>query len=168
MMEEWRHIKNYDSYKISNKGRIYSLHSNKIISFCLNKCGYPYVTLWKNNKRKRFNIHSLVARYFLENKQRYNEINHIDGNKLNNDVINLEWCSRGENIQHAYDNGLRKIPKGEINANSKLKEIDVKAIIKMLKNNISVSKISEQYNVTWQCINNIKSNKSWKHVERYD
>ena len=64
------------------------------------------VSLYKNGKRKSYLVHRLVAFAFIENKESKPDINHKDGNPLNNDVSNLEWCTKSENMQHAIKSGL--------------------------------------------------------------
>ena len=73
--------------------------------------GYLYVTLCINNKAKNMLVHRLVALTFIPNPEKYEFVNHKDGNKKNNHVDNLEWCTNAYNIRHAYKNGLRKITK---------------------------------------------------------
>ena len=75
----------------------------------IGKAGYKQVRLCKNSKSKLWKVHILIAKAFIENPSKFPIINHIDGDKLNNDISNLEWCSFSHNIQHAYDNGLKKI-----------------------------------------------------------
>lgn len=126
--EIWKDIENYEgSYLVSNCGRIKSLKNgetrkDKILKFIKNKCGYLYVNLYKNNKYKSKTIHRLVAQAFIPNLNNLPQINHIDGNKENNNISNLEWCTRSENIKHAYKNGLHKINKHN---ERKVKQIDV-------------------------------------------
>jgi len=69
---------------------------------------YYAVDLWKNNKGKTFNVHRLVAETFIDNPNNYKYINHIDGNKLNNNVSNLEFCTQCHNMKEAYRIGLMK------------------------------------------------------------
>lgn len=107
--EIWEIIDNYPNYKISNYGRIYSLNKNKLLVPKDNGKGYLYQDLYKESKYKRFYIHRLVASHFIPNNDRKkNEINHIDGNKSNNNAKNLEWCTRNENSKHAWRMGLKK------------------------------------------------------------
>lgn len=111
--EIWKDIKNYEGlYKISNFGRIKSKNKKtnyqwKIYNQKETK-NYPQVGLMKNNKLKVIRIHRLVAETFIPNPNNYKEINHIDGNKNNNSVDNLEWCTHKYNIRHAIKNDLRK------------------------------------------------------------
>lgn len=68
--------------------------------------GYANITLIKNGNKFKTVIHRLVAKAFIPNPENKPEVNHINGNKANNNVDNLEWCTRTYNIQHAFKNGL--------------------------------------------------------------
>lgn len=124
MQEIWKDIKNFEKiYQVSNFGRIRSL-DRMIINSNLNKSyfkkgqllkqhyslknqkGYLQVSLWKNGTRKECKVHRLVAEAFIPNFENKQEVNHIDGNKNNNCVNNLEWCNGLENIHHAIKNNL--------------------------------------------------------------
>ena len=109
MNEEWKDIKGYEElYKISNYGRVYSAISNKCLKSIKNTKGYLLVHLYKDGNRKVFKIHRLVAIHFIPNEnKKYNQVNHIDGDKTNNIVNNLEWVDNSLNEIHAYKNGLK-------------------------------------------------------------
>lgn len=86
----------------------------KILKGSIDSNGYRYYDFKKsNNKRTCPKAHRLIALAFIENpkKDEYTEINHIDGNKLNNSIENLEWCSRSQNVQHSYDTKLNDVEK---------------------------------------------------------
>lgn len=121
--EIWKPIKNYEGlYEVSTLGRVKSLPRLKINNRGkqltkekilkgndFNK-GYLKVPLTDNNHvKKYFLIHRLVAETFVDNDnpKEKTQVNHIDGNKKNNCVDNLEWCTRSYNLQHAYDNGFK-------------------------------------------------------------
>lgn len=122
MKEEWKDIKEYEGcYQISNLGRIKSLeryvkaknnklrkNKEKILSFFINKNGYLEATLCKNCKKRLHRVNRLVAETFIPNLENKPCVNHIDGNKLNNNANNLEWCTYSENLIHAWRNGLCK------------------------------------------------------------
>lgn len=115
--EQWKVINDYSNYMISNYGNIKSLNykrtgKEKILKQNVNGRGYCYVNISINNKYKNILIHREVAKAFIPNDNQKLDINHKDGNKLNNNVDNLEWCTRSQNVQHAYDNGLKKGGKG--------------------------------------------------------
>lgn len=108
-------VKALDRYKISNGGK-YLIKEHIMKPNTQGTCDYHRVGLTDNNRiRKYHTIHKLVATAFIENNNNYREINHKDGNKHNNYVDNLEWCSRSYNIKHAYDNGLRVTIKDLVN-----------------------------------------------------
>lgn len=104
----WRPIKGYPDYSISNFGDVSSERFNKRIRLKpgKNSQGYYVVVLTKNKIRKTLRVHRLVAENFIENKHKKPQVNHIDGNKLNNQVTNLEWATAKENIHHGWKNGL--------------------------------------------------------------
>ena len=131
MEEIWRDIKGYEGlYQVSNLGNVKSLCYNKtknlskLLKPRKNKVSgdaYFLVSLCKNGIHKNFYIHRLVATYFVENPNGYNEVNHIDGNTLNNNAENLEWCSHLENMRHAFKSGKisHEFQRGAKNKNSK-------------------------------------------------
>jgi len=96
-------------YEIDHNGNVYThnLLKERILKTGLMTSGYKMVCLRKNKKAKCFSIHRLLAIYFIPNPNNLPQVNHIDGNKLNNSLDNLEWCSSSENIQHMYDLGLK-------------------------------------------------------------
>lgn len=106
MCKEWKDIKSHPNYKISDHGDVTNKNTGLELKPIYDKrTGYYKVGLWKNNVGTTRSIHRLVAEAFL-NPQEGLDVNHIDGNKLNNHVSNLEFVTRSRNLQHAYDNGL--------------------------------------------------------------
>lgn len=113
MQETWKSVKGFETrYLVSTDGKVYSTKTKKFLKPLQNEKDYLHVELWLNYKRKTAKIHRLVAETFLENPCGLKEINHKDGNKQNNHVSNLEWCTRSENMKHAYKTGLRPSRKG--------------------------------------------------------
>lgn len=110
MIEEWRGLiyqeNDYSQYyEISNLGRLRNTKTHKILKQTINKTGYyGYCgSLGNRQKKKMFKIHKAVAETFIPNPNCYKVINHIDGNKLNNKLDNLEWVTQTENMRHAVD-----------------------------------------------------------------
>ncbi len=119
--ERWLPVVGYeDFYEVSNKGRVRSVERsviggrgqwNRIAKSqekkpCIANTGYPVVNLYKGNRYKQRPLHRILAEAFLPNPHGYKFINHIDGNKLNNNLDNLEWCTQSHNVRHAFRTGL--------------------------------------------------------------
>ena len=105
----WSAVKNYENlYEVSDQGQIRSIARQKGLALNPNKdTKYLMVNLWKNNKGKNCYVHRIVAQTFIPNPDGLPEVNHIDGNRQNNCVSNLEWVSRQGNVKHAIRTGLR-------------------------------------------------------------
>lgn len=110
MLEVWKQIEDFP-YEISNFGRVKS-HNNtrngktKIIDGTVMKNGYRTISI----NKKKYYVHRLVGKYFVEGYSEELHINHKDGDKLNNHHSNLEWVTNEENVRHAWKNGLVNIP----------------------------------------------------------
>ena len=106
-MEIWKDIKDYEGmYQVSSEGRVKSLKygEEKILKNNKNNSGYLSVSLSKDGKRKTYSIHRLVAQAFISNPNNLLEINHIDEDKTNNRVENLEWCTKQYNNNYGTKN----------------------------------------------------------------
>jgi len=101
-MEEWKDIIGYPGYRVSSAGNIWSNKIKRVINPPLDKDGYKRISLWKNGERKRKNyrIHRLVALHFIPNSDNKPTVNHIDGDKTNNHISNLEWATMAEQNRH--------------------------------------------------------------------
>lgn len=152
----WKQIKGF-SYFVSSSGEIKS-SKGRIKKQSINKKGYAYVALWKNNKHKHCKVHRLVAQSFLPNPKKCSQINHKNGNKLDNQVNNLEWVTNQENRNHAIQNKL--IVFGEKSHYAKLSEKDVLLIRKY--STLSTSVLAFIFDVSTSQIRRIKTNKSWR------
>lgn len=99
-------VKPYHQYYVSSCGKVFGCKGNELKQTTTNR-GYKRVTLSINGKEERWSVHRLVALLFIPNPDKKLEVNHKDGNKENNSVSNLEWCTRSENEKHAHANGLK-------------------------------------------------------------
>ena len=113
MEEIWRDIDEYENYQISSWGRVYSKERHKYLIPETTEKGYLRVDLNKGGVRKHYKVHRLVAGEFIPNPLGKPQVNHIDGNKKNNSVSNLEWVTNRENYDHAR--AMRLSKKGETN-----------------------------------------------------
>ena len=100
-------IKGYEGlYSITMSGDVYSFYSNKFLKQSINHKGYHSVGLWKNKVSKNHRIHRLVAETYIPNPKNKRTVNHIDGNKHNNKIDNLEWATDKEQVDHKIKNKL--------------------------------------------------------------
>ena len=158
----WRKIRDYDEYSISEAGQV--LHQGHELTPRPTKTGYLRVGLWKNNKGKDFYIHRLVAEAFLPNPNHYPEINHKDGNKSNNNVTNLEWCSHRTNMKHGYQTGLLN-QTGEAHSAVKLSVEKVLQIRTLFNSGLYTPKrLAQEFQVGVDNIYAILNRKTWVHI----
>ena len=134
-VEEWKKIDFYgeeSKYAVSNFGNVMNLKPRQgtepyILKPRVDKLGYLRLSLHFGNEHKNCLVHQLVARAFIPNPKYYKEINHKDGNKTNNHADNLEWCTRSQNMTHAFATGLKENKKGsESPLAKKCYEYDIK------------------------------------------
>ena len=109
-MEQWKIITEAKNYEVSNLGNIRNRITKKVLKGRVCKNGYLQVSLKIDETGKFTNryIHRLVALYWLDNQDNKKEVNHIDGNKLNNLLENLEWVTSSENQKHRHSIGINK------------------------------------------------------------
>lgn len=103
MIEIWKIIKESNNYEISNFGNFRN-NKGRLLKCNINTRGYKYCNISIKGKVKKVKIHRLVAINFVNNFNNFETVNHIDGNKLNNHYLNLEWLTRKQNIQHYFKN----------------------------------------------------------------
>jgi hypothetical protein len=153
----------YGNYIVYPNGIIYSINSKKELSQRIVN-NYNTVTLYHNKARKDFKVHRLVAMCFIPNKQNKPFVNHIDGNKLNNNIDNLEWCTHIENVVHAIKNGLIN-SKGELNPSCKINEnIVIKIRKEYIENKCSHRKLSSIFKISKTQVGRILRKESWNHI----
>lgn len=154
----------FSKYEVTSDGRIINISLNREVSQRGNDYSYKVVCLSDNNGKPRFvKVHRLVASKFVPSDDETLEVNHIDGNKSNNNADNLEWVTSRENKIHAWENGLYT-HKGESHYLSKLTDDDVRKICEMLSSGCRAKEVADLFDTTKDVINNIKSGRSWKHI----
>jgi len=165
-MAIWKDIKGYEGrYQISDGGEVKSLPRNRspkenIIAQNKTNCGYKQVRLRINSKPKYMSTHRLVLMAFVGSPPKGKpDANHIDGDKTNNHVSNLEWCSKAENMAHAKANGLMNVARGFGLPHTKLSDEQVRIIRYWWSlGNMTQKRISIYFNVCRSHISCIVSN----------
>ena len=155
---EWIILNEFPSYEINKLGQVRNIKTGKILSQSLSPNGYYQINI--TNKCRR--THRLLAETFIKNPDNLETVNHIDGNKLNNNLSNLEWCTHGENIQHSY-NLKNRSALGENNAKCKTNEKIVNEICIHLENGLKPSFIRD-LGYDYNLIRAIKARKNWNHI----
>jgi len=179
-MEIWKDIRGFEGvYQISNLGRVKSLRrvkkrsdgikhttSEKILKVHKNQKGYLFLSL-VGEKKKMYKVHRLVAKTYIPNHGNKPCVNHVDGEKANNSVENLEWVTYSENSIHAYGTGLKKSPSGEQHwttrktAYKKLSDEKVLEIKSKLDKGRTQTALAEEYGVVQSTVWTIsKGNRS--------
>lgn len=156
-------IKNHGNYLISYEGEVISFKSNKTLKHSISNTGY--LTVFVDGKNRL--LHRLLAETFIPNPNNLPCVNHKDGNKLNNSLDNLEWCTYSHNNKHAYKTGLKtySFTGGENSANHKLTESDVTYIRKNYKRydkRYGATALAKRFNVTPSCITAIAHKVNWR------
>lgn len=156
--EMWKPTIEDPYYEVSNFGRV--RHDGRVLSGSIHKDGYMFV----NIRGKQCARHRLVAEVFVENPENKPFVNHIDGNKQNNSVDNLEWCTQSENTKHAYDSDLQ--PKGLSTYKGKFTSEEREQIKNEWDSGAySRRQLAKKYGVSHTCINDIINDK-YKYAER--
>lgn len=161
----------YDmEYIVSTDGKIYSTKNNgrgkyhKEISQRENADGYMMVTCGKNNHRRTERVHRIIAKAFIENPSGYLEVDHIDGNRKNNNVSNLRWISGFDNKSNIPFEKRSISHRGEKNGRSRLTHNEVIEIRRLHDNGATTSDIAKLYGRGWSTIYNIITEQTWKHI----
>lgn len=125
--------------------------------------GYKSIVIKTKYKVHHISIHRAVAIAFLENTDNFSEVDHIDGNKSNNNVNNLQWISRLKNMQKAWNDGSIKKLSGEDCSNAKLSYQEVTEIKKLRHSGMKINDIAKKYSMNRSSISSILKGKSWPH-----
>lgn len=180
-MDDWTPAHGWeDRYEVTSHGKVRS--KSRVVQSSYGKTrriqgrelrpqlirGYPAICLCVDGKRKNLLVHRIVAETFILNPERKPCVNHLDGDRQNNKVDNLEWCTHAENMRHAHETGLippSTIGPGEACPASKLNDISVAEIKKHLRNGVRQNKLAAQYGVAKGTIHYIAKGVTWAHIE---
>lgn len=159
-MNEYKLIPGYEPYEISRCGKLRL--KGKILTTPSMKNGYrrKYLKALKRNLL----IHRAIALAFISNPNNLLEVNHIDGNKSNNNISNLEWVSRSQNAKHAFINGLMKDQNGEAGPRAILKNVDIKIIREACQHGFTQREIANYYRMHQSNVSLINRKINWVNV----
>lgn len=156
-MEVWKDVVGYEGkYQVSNSGRVASVRKEIILKPLINK-GYEYLQLGRGVNKA---VHRLVMESFVGASDL--SVDHIDCQKRNNNLSNLQYVTISENTKLSFKRGTAAV--GSKKNQSKIKESDVLEIRRMLENGSSLKQISEKYSISLSTISFIKNRKTWNHV----
>ena len=166
-----KQIENFKQYYVDKHGNVYSKKTGKLkqLSPILTHYGYYEVQLSSPLDKFRAKVHRLVAECFIPNPNNLPQVNHIDGDKLNNCVFNLEWCTPKDNLKHARESGLNNSKptpngRGEKNSRSKLTEALVLEIRQKASDGFTHKQLGVEYGVAESTISGIVSRIRWTHI----
>ena len=164
---EWRAIPGFDGYEVSNDGQVKSLKFKKerIMRIGIWGKGYLSISLRVNGKYQRAYVHRLVASAFIGPSSM--GVNHIDGDRRNNLVHNLEYCTQGDNVRHARDVLGRQIggrSPGERNGNAKITDEQSVEIRELIDHGLPNREIALQLRVSHQTVSKIRHARAWTHT----
>lgn len=157
-------IPGYPGYAISETGDIFKLpykckrgRDNPLRQLKINmSMEYPSVEIWQGDVRRTKSVHRLLAETFIPNPDEHPQINHINGDKFDYRLDNLEWVSASDNVIHSYRTGLAS-NKGEKHPAAKFKDSDIPVILEMRRSGKTLKEIAEIYNVCRSTIGKITS-----------
>ena len=151
-------VKDFEGlYEVDEEGHVFSLKNNIELKAYNNGYGYWKVNLYKNHKCIKKYVHRLVAEAFIPNPDSLKEVNHINCDKRDCCVSNLEWCDRHYNLQHSYKHGLKRTCENHGSA-----KLNWKAVNDIRTKQLSQKEYAIKYEVRQCTISAIQHNKLWK------
>lgn len=164
-MDNNLNYKQFNNYLLYEDGTVISLLTNKLIRKRIGPQGYYQINLCIDGKCKTYMFHRLMAKAFIDNPTDLPCVNHIDGNKLNNSIDNLEWTTYSENTKHALRIGLKHPAKGKNTKNGRFSDSDIKNIRGLSKQGKSQRQIAALYQVSKSAIQQILEGKTYSWVK---
>lgn len=178
MNEVWKPVQGYEGiYEVSNLGRVRSLDRvaenrwgttrpipGTMRTIAVKREGYCFVNLFRKSKGQPMYVHRLVALAFLPNPDNLPQVNHKDGDKSNNALTNLEWCTGSDNCYHAIHEGIYQQARGESSAKAVFTEDQVREIRRRWAAGEKQKHLAAEFGTRPGTINKIVHRQRWKHV----
>lgn len=162
MNENWKPVASFEQfYEVSDLGRIRSLRRQKCIKLFPNKHGYLTANLRTASLKKHLKVHTIVLRAFIGDKPHGMVGAHLNGNKLDNRLCNLRWCTCQENSNHMAIHGT--VLRGEKHPRSRYKPEQVDAVRMLIGAGVGITKTARILGVGTQFVSHIKHGWTWKH-----
>lgn len=162
--EVWKDVAGYNGfYLVSNLGRVKSLITNRILKPQINQKRYVCVRLYNKEGYKHYNIHRVVASAFIPNPHNKPQVNHINGLRQDNRVVNLEWVTGQENVRHSME--VFGTYFGEKHSKAKITEAQVIEMRKMHADGVPVKTIACHFNINWNTLRTILYGYKWKRTK---
>lgn len=157
-------------YQFDENGNVYSLKNGRVkkLKPRITHDGYVWYSLSKDGKAKTIRINRIIATALIPNPENKLTVNHKDGNKLNNTLSNLEWATREEQIQHAYNLNLKQPMKGTLSGRALLTEeqvIEIRSIYKAKSKEFGMQALAKKYNVSCPTILRCVRKRSYDNIE---
>lgn len=166
MKEIWKDIDGYVGYyKVSSLGNVFSVKADKTLKQYIPSKGYITVKLYKDGAVEYHKVHRLVAKAFILNPDDKPQVNHIDHDKYNNKVFNLEWCTAKENTEASIKAG-KNGQKGELNSCSTITDEQAHEICRRLQDKQRSCDIADDMQISRGIVNKIRTKQSWQHVSK--
>ena len=163
--EIWLPVKGYEGYyEVSNLGKVLSSRGCMRVP-TKSKLGYMRMNLSARGLARTFPVHRLVATAFLNNPEGKREVNHIDGDKTNNKVSNLEWCTSSENKYHAIQTGLLPVKRGADSNRAKLSNIEVEFLRYFVSKGFTQVEVADIFGISKSVTSNIVNYVTYKDAE---
>lgn len=152
------------AFACTRNGKVINLKTGNFLSGAINKDGYKFTTISFGTRKATFSFHQMVWVFFNNEVPNKMQINHINGNKIDNRLANLEICTAKENMAHADKMGLRADFRGESSVFAKLNEKQVIQIRKLSSSGASQREIAKTFAIAQTTVSSIVKRKIWKHI----
>ena len=160
----FKNIPGFEDYSVSKCGKVKSNRRNRLLSIITRRDGYKELGIRKDKKKYVMLVHRLVAMTYIPNPDNKPCVNHLDSDRGNNSLENLEWCTYKENLEHASGKGRLMGKKGEVNSSSVMSNKTCHLLCKEIEKGVNLKALSDKYGINLKTLSNIKNGKRWLEI----